>query len=630
MKRAACVLAVLAICQWARAERYALLIGINKYPQLPARFQLEGCENDVRLMAKTLQERFQFAPKNVRVLLNEQATAEGIRLAFRQHLIEGSRPGDVALLYYSGHGAQVPDQNGDETDDKMDEILCSSDIRVENKNWDRYVLDDDLSQWTQELKGREFIAIFDCCHSGTGLKDLGLALEQDPRSASRFLSLNQVLAEGARALPPLAELPEPPLGEAYYRELRDTGGASSLLAACAPSETAQETEFDVEGGSKRHGAFTMQLLKALPSNRTYGALGAALEAPIETSGRVQHPQVECQPALLDKPLFGVRAAEPTPTPAPTPAATPAPTAAPTAAPSPASPSPTPARTPAATPAPGPPPSSLIGILHVRLAPFAALAGGSAPAIPEVEQALRGLLRALPFAQLAESVNEADTFLFYESSGRGAYVIGTASKGGEVTFRQQVASLQPEALKPVQEELQRLYLVVNLERMESPESPIKVSLWLGGPGGRRLRLGDPIQFHVRSSHAGFLTLLNIDCKGQVHRLFPNEYAMDNRIEAGKEIILPNPPYDLKVIEPVGRELVKAFVSVRPLEIPVITSQPSQGGMKSIANPAQAREFVSQLRGIGVELKTQDLPSAGGLEQIKPNEAGIATLHFATTP
>lgn len=42
-------------------------------------------------------------------------------------LVASGKKGDVLLLHYSGHGANVPDANGDEAD-RRDEILCPTDL----------------------------------------------------------------------------------------------------------------------------------------------------------------------------------------------------------------------------------------------------------------------------------------------------------------------------------------------------------------------------------------------------------------------------------------------------------------------------------------------------------------------
>ena len=53
----------------------ALLIGINKYQELP---WLSGSKNDVAVMRELLIRRYGFSESNIRTLLDEQATRSAI------------------------------------------------------------------------------------------------------------------------------------------------------------------------------------------------------------------------------------------------------------------------------------------------------------------------------------------------------------------------------------------------------------------------------------------------------------------------------------------------------------------------------------------------------------------------
>ena len=140
----------------------ALLIGINEYPTEELR--LEGCVNDTFLMSEVLQENG-FDASDIRVVLNSRATAEAIRDRI-EWLLDGISAGgnDRRVLYFSGHGAQIPDYGADEKIDRVDECLVPWDF-----NWSReYAITDD---WFYELYAQLpydslFLAVFDCCHSG--------------------------------------------------------------------------------------------------------------------------------------------------------------------------------------------------------------------------------------------------------------------------------------------------------------------------------------------------------------------------------------------------------------------------------------------------------------------------------
>ena len=91
------------------STKRALLIGISHYTGsgIPP---LEGPINDVRLVRSLLIGRFEFAPENVTVLEDAQATREGILNAIQTRLVDATQPDDVVVLHYSGHGSQMTDQ----------------------------------------------------------------------------------------------------------------------------------------------------------------------------------------------------------------------------------------------------------------------------------------------------------------------------------------------------------------------------------------------------------------------------------------------------------------------------------------------------------------------------------------
>jgi hypothetical protein len=149
----------------AKPRRRALLIGINDYPD-PAN-RLDGCVNDTFLVSAALQERG-FDAEDVRVVLNERATAAAIRE--RLHwLLDGVDDGMERVLFYSGHGAQIPAYNITGVVDHVDECLVPYDFA-----WTREsaVTDKDFFRLYSDLPfAAKFFAIFDCCHAGGLTRD---------------------------------------------------------------------------------------------------------------------------------------------------------------------------------------------------------------------------------------------------------------------------------------------------------------------------------------------------------------------------------------------------------------------------------------------------------------------------
>ncbi|MEM7670274.1 MAG: caspase family protein, partial [Pseudomonadota bacterium] len=154
---------------WARARpdadrgkrRRALLIGIDDYPEEAD--QLFGCVNDVFSMSATLQD-CGFDPQDIRTCLNGRATADGILSRF-EWLVDDARPADELVLYYSGHGARVPEYGARQEPGRLTETLVPHDF-----DWspERSVSDEQIFQFYAQLPYEtQFLMIFDCCHSGS-------------------------------------------------------------------------------------------------------------------------------------------------------------------------------------------------------------------------------------------------------------------------------------------------------------------------------------------------------------------------------------------------------------------------------------------------------------------------------
>ena len=142
----------------------ALLIGINKYQIAGA--DLRGCVNDVNDLSAALIEFCGFKKGDITVLIDDKATKKAMQAGIKA-LVRDSKKGDVALMHYSGHGSNVPDDNGDEADGR-DEILCPN-----NLDWNDPFRDDWLRTTFDGIRaGVSFTVIMDCCHSGTNTRAL--------------------------------------------------------------------------------------------------------------------------------------------------------------------------------------------------------------------------------------------------------------------------------------------------------------------------------------------------------------------------------------------------------------------------------------------------------------------------
>lgn len=114
---------------------------------------LQGTTADAESMAQMATE-YGFAAS---MLLEQAATAEAI-MAGIEEATQALDDGDVFLLTFAGHGTQVEDLNGDETD-SLDEALAL---------FDRLFLDDELRVALRGFsQGVRVVIIVDACNSAT-------------------------------------------------------------------------------------------------------------------------------------------------------------------------------------------------------------------------------------------------------------------------------------------------------------------------------------------------------------------------------------------------------------------------------------------------------------------------------
>ncbi|PIE33594.1 hypothetical protein CSA56_10775 [candidate division KSB3 bacterium] len=95
----------------------------------------------------------------------------------------------------------------------------------------------------------------------------------------------------------------------------------------------------------------------------------------------------------------------------------------------------------------------------------------------------------------------------------------------------------------------------------PRDTVKIDLWLDKPSGSAYKQQEKIIISFRTNTDGYITLYDIDTRGQVSVLFPNRNQPDNYVRGGKIYTVPDRSYsyDLMVEGPEGIEYVDAVVS-----------------------------------------------------------------------
>ncbi|MCP4413075.1 MAG: hypothetical protein GY808_11000 [Gammaproteobacteria bacterium] len=145
------------------AKGYAVLVGLKSVDPLSYNGWdgingCWGCELDVDNMDRILKS----VGYQTNVIKTAAATRDNI-LSALYRAAENMTNGDIFVFYYSGHGGQQPDFNGDEMDGK-DETLVA---------YDREVIDDKIHNALEKFAtGVRIVMISDSCNSGTNYRGI--------------------------------------------------------------------------------------------------------------------------------------------------------------------------------------------------------------------------------------------------------------------------------------------------------------------------------------------------------------------------------------------------------------------------------------------------------------------------
>jgi hypothetical protein len=142
-------------------KRYSLCIGVNKVNPQHYDGEWDGflpcCEKD----AADIDNLLKSVGYDKRILLKTAKATRNNVLKALTAAAKTARKGDLFTIYYSGHGGQVSDINGDEAD-ANDETWCL---------YDGQLIDDEIYYaFTSFEEGVRILMLSDSCHSGTVAK----------------------------------------------------------------------------------------------------------------------------------------------------------------------------------------------------------------------------------------------------------------------------------------------------------------------------------------------------------------------------------------------------------------------------------------------------------------------------
>ena len=291
------VLMSIALASTARGEDRALLIGVGRYAHFDDR--LNGVSLDLDMMTE-MSRLMGFQKKSIKILAHEQATTANVYQTFDDWLINGIEPRDRVLIYFSGHGSQVPDENDDEKD-KFDEVLLLYDTTLSVKDGRQslngVLHDDRFHSMLAQIKSRNILVILDACHSGSATRSLQLT----PRTISATDAQVKYF---------------------YYSPLLETAGHSGRFDLMEPS-----TSSDFDGryvaitacrddektlATSQGSIFTLGLHQTLRSAASAGIRITPEELQRQTTRYIQdqirsdglafHPQIAGHNKLRNRPL----------------------------------------------------------------------------------------------------------------------------------------------------------------------------------------------------------------------------------------------------------------------------------------------------------------------------------------
>lgn len=160
----------------AKGQTWAIVVGISDYLYLP---KLQFAHRDAEIFAGYLIDEQKVPADNVRLYLNNRATANNVVSEFKQ-ILEKVKTGDKVYFYFAGHG------DNETVKGKEFSVLLLHGIKERD-----YVLGNDyiemqlINQWITDLrlKGASTIFIADACHSGANLLVGGISGTQSTQQA---------------------------------------------------------------------------------------------------------------------------------------------------------------------------------------------------------------------------------------------------------------------------------------------------------------------------------------------------------------------------------------------------------------------------------------------------------------
>ncbi|MBT8487232.1 MAG: DUF4384 domain-containing protein [Gemmatimonadetes bacterium] len=583
---------------------WAVVIGISDYIHLEdvEGGDLPGPEHDARRVRDVLVMRAGFPEENVRMLINAEATKAAIQEGITSWLVQNARPGDNVVIWYSGHGSQMWDEDGDESDG-LDETLAPADVIATSTEND--ISDDEFNDWLGMLPSENVIVFLDNCNSGTGTRDA------TPFSRGRLLDRDMDRIEHPAGAARRA-LPTQPQDESGF----DAGRTRVLeLAAAQPFQMAVDAFFpEAEGREGFYGGafttFMVQQLWKAPEDVTYEEVFEEAYEALKRNRFQQDPYISEDVDLKSLPLFFVDGA----TSGRGEMALPVTEAGGRTA------------TLGAGLALGLTPGSVFetdggarlvvstvgqGSTRTRIASGSVSVGdrarlvsfvyGDSPLLVNVGSVETRLFDALtqelidaPSVRLIE--DEADfSHLIVRRRGDALRVVGS-----DGFLRHAEIGVEPADMARLAGILRKESAAKTLGDMENPAQGFGFDVRLTGSRAS-FGIGEELSFEIESDRDGYVTLVDLGTDGTVAVLIPNADDPAMRVRAGQVLRYPGGDLAFQALPPAGGGMVRAFLTEEPIEVDIPRGEVyASGGVDLAAEITEAIEQAAGVEGDAVRL------------------------------
>jgi hypothetical protein len=284
--------------------KHALIVAIGNYPdRMKNGWGTINSLNDVPLIKNALVENQHFSEKNIQVLIDSQATKQGIVDALDK-LIASVKKDDIVVIHFSSHGEQIEDDNNDEVDG-LDETIVpygavySADPEKFAQYASGYFRDDLFGEKVTQIRNKlgkngDLLVVIDACHSGSGTRGVETA---KIRGGNTPMVSNKFAARNLSNVHDTSDFKE-----RTVTSLNADAATYVLISGAQAKEVNYECYDDNENAVGSLSYCLSKTLSSLKGTITYRGLFALVENIMREKAPNQKPVLEGDG--IDRELFG--------------------------------------------------------------------------------------------------------------------------------------------------------------------------------------------------------------------------------------------------------------------------------------------------------------------------------------